>query len=192
MNILLLGPECKRIEESVKASGHGLTRCEEILSREYLDNNQFDYGISYRYRHILKQDIIDWFAGKLINLHISVLPWNRGADPNFWSFIENTPKGVTIHKIDIGVDTGDILLQEECEFDVERDTLRSTYQKLSERIESLFISNMDKLFSGTVLPVKQVGAGTVHKSSDIQKYIYLIEEKGWDTPVSVLVVNSRG
>ena len=38
-------------------------------------------------------------------MHISYLPFNRGAHPNYWSFKDNSPKGVTIHFIDNGIDT---------------------------------------------------------------------------------------
>ena len=34
--------------------------------------------------------------GKIINLHISFLPFNRGYYPNLWSHQEGTPSGVTI------------------------------------------------------------------------------------------------
>ena len=44
---------------------------------------------------------------------MSYLPWNRGADPNFWSILEDTPKGVTIHIMDESIDTGDILYQKD-------------------------------------------------------------------------------
>lgn len=57
----------------------------------------------------------------VLNLHISYLPWNRGANPNFWSFVENTKKGVTIHEIDEKLDKGKILLRKELEFDENRE-----------------------------------------------------------------------
>ncbi|MCD8568399.1 MAG: formyl transferase, partial [Geovibrio sp.] len=75
-----------------------------------------DLIISYSYRYIIGEDVISAMNGGIINLHISYLPWNKGADPNIWSFLENTPKGVTIHKIDEGLDTGEILVQEELVF----------------------------------------------------------------------------
>lgn len=56
--------------------------------------------ISYSYRYLIKKEIIDFMPTSIINLHISYLPWNRGANPNFWSFVDNTIKGVTIHEID--------------------------------------------------------------------------------------------
>ena len=40
----------------------------------------------------------------------------QGAHPNFWSFYDNTPSGVTIHLIDAGIDTGDVLYQKKLIF----------------------------------------------------------------------------
>ena len=54
--------------------------------------------------------MLDQINYRAINLHISYLPWNRGADPNLWSAV-GMPKGVTIHYINDGFDTGDILFQ---------------------------------------------------------------------------------
>ena len=39
-----------------------------------------DFVVSYGYRHIVPADVIDKMAGRIINLHISYLPWNRGAN----------------------------------------------------------------------------------------------------------------
>jgi len=74
----------------------------------------------------------------IINLHISLLLWNRGAYPNVWSFLEDTPKGVTIYIIDEGVDTGSILAQKEIYIDENIETLRSSYEKLHREIQALF------------------------------------------------------
>ena len=51
---------------------------------------------------------------------MSYLPYNRGAHPNFWSFVNNTVKGVTIHEIDQGIDTGKIILQKSIKFDLKK------------------------------------------------------------------------
>ena len=55
----------------------------------------------------------------------------EGQDPNLWSFIEDTPKGVTIHEIDEGIDTGDIIFQKEIVLN-SNETLASSYEKLQE------------------------------------------------------------
>lgn len=83
--------------------------------------------------------------GQIFNLHISLLPYNREASPNFFSFIENTPKGVTIHQIDEGLDTGPILAQKELFFDESKETFASSYEKLILEIQMLFKENWSSI-----------------------------------------------
>src|SRR6202140_2019891 len=48
-----------------------------------------------------------------LNVHPSLLPVNRGPDPLFWTFYEgHRETGVTIHRMDEGLDTGPIVAQE--------------------------------------------------------------------------------
>ncbi len=186
MRILFLGPQCPDIENTLQSAGHDIVRREEIFDTAFLEKHQFDFGISYRFRHIIRPAEITWFQNKLINLHISYLPWNRGADPNFWSWLDNTPKGVTIHRIDAGIDTGAILLQQKTDFDVYTETLRTSYEKLSKNIEHLFIKNFPFIFADKILPQQQKGEGTYHTTKDKNPFLHLIEKKWWDTPVSEL------
>jgi len=79
------------------------------------------------------------------------LPWNRGANPNFWSFVEKTPKGVTIHKIDEGLDTGPIILQKEIEIDDRKNTFRSSYEVLHSIIQELFRKNYLDIMNGLTI-----------------------------------------
>lgn len=83
--------------------------------------------------------------GQIFNLHISLLPYNREASPNFFSFIENTSKGVTIHQIDEGLDTGPILAQKELFFDESKETFASGYEKLILEIQMLFKENWSSI-----------------------------------------------
>lgn len=83
--------------------------------------------------------------GQIFNLHISLLPYNREASPNFFSFIENTSKGVTIHQIDEGLDTGPILAQKELFFDESKETFASSYEKLILEIQMLFKENWSSI-----------------------------------------------
>ena len=81
-----------------------------------------------------------------INLHISYLPFNRGAHPNFWSFVDNSPKGVTIHEIDEGLDTGPIIHQKKLSFNIkkkESDTFFKTYKILNNEIQKLFFKKIN-------------------------------------------------
>ena len=83
--------------------------------------------------------------GQIFNLHISLLPYNREASPNFFSFIENTPKGVTIHQIDEGLDMGPILSLKELFFDELKETFASGYEKLILEIQMLFKENWSSI-----------------------------------------------
>lgn len=78
---------------------------------EILKSLNADYMITCAYGQILTQEVIDCFKG-IFNIHASLLPKYRGASP-VQSAVLNGEKttGVTIMKTDIGLDTGDILLQ---------------------------------------------------------------------------------
>lgn len=138
----------------------------EKLTLSYLQASNPDIAVSYNYRHIITQDSIDFMNGRVINLHISLLPWNKGADPNLWSFIENTPKGVTIHIVDKGLDTGDILLQKEIVLDEQSETLRSSYLQLHKQMQQLFFDNWDKIKNFQFAPRPQCEAGSFHYLKD--------------------------
>ena len=102
--------------------------------------------ISFGYKKILKESFLKKFKRPVINLHMSYLPYNRGAYPNMWSFINNTPKGVSIHEIDSKIDNGPTIFRKKITFKNEQNqTLNSTYKILFEEIENLFIKNFYKI-----------------------------------------------
>lgn len=143
-----------------------------------------DMVVSYSYRHILGREVLDVMPGKFVNLHISLLPYNRGADPNAWSFLENTPKGVTIHLMDAGTDTGPILLQREVSFDEARDTLAGSYGALHDEIRTLFCDNWRAIREGAIRSKAQIGTGTFHRAADfaaVRQQLLGIE--GWNVPI---------
>ncbi|ACC72182.1 formyltransferase family protein [Paraburkholderia phymatum] len=146
-----------------------------------------DLIVSHSYRHILKRDVLAAAPGRFINLHISLLPYNRGADPNLWSFLDATPKGVSIHLIDEGIDTGALLLQREVSFDEASETLASSYAKLQQAINDLFIDNWSSLRDGHIAPRAQSGAGTFHRASEFAALKdALLGAEGWHVPIPVL------
>ena len=107
---------------------------------------KYDLVISYGYRFILKKSLLKFLKRPAINLHISYLPYNRGAHPNFWSFFDKTPSGITIHEIDQGIDTGKIIFQRKIFFNINKNknlTFKSTYKTLNEKIVDLFIKKAD-------------------------------------------------
>lgn len=185
MNILYLGPKRETIINFLTFKGDHVINTQEPIGLEQVLLNNIDFIISYGYRYLIKEEIINKFPKKIINLHISLLPWNRGADPNLWSFLEDTPKGVTIHYVNKELDKGDIIVQKEVPYSY-ADTLRTSYERLSKSIEQLFISNWKKIRDGQIEPYPQPKGGTYHKLKDRKKIEYLLT-KGWDTPVIDLI-----
>ena len=122
----------------------------------------FDLAISFGYRHILEINTINSSSAPIINLHISYLPYNRGAHPNFWSFFEGTPSGVSIYLIDKGIDTGPILFQRYANFPKTATTFTQTYKFLIELIEQLFIENLQSIIAKSYSSKKQRHKGTYH------------------------------
>lgn len=187
MHILFLGPPCESVLSHLAEQGHVVLQREEVISEAFLAEHAFDYGVSYRYRKIVRRPELAYFNGRLINLHISLLPWNRGADPNIWSYLENTPRGVSIHEIDEGIDTGNVLVQREVDIDLETATLKTSWETLTAAVESLFIANSCLLLAGTLPSLPQQSKGSFHRNSDTMHFSHLWEKYGWDTPVRNLL-----
>ncbi len=186
MKILFLGNLDSPLILYLKKIGEQVIITDKQFDMAFLNKNSPEFLVSYNYKYIIKQEIIDFFKGKAINLHIAFLPWNKGSDPNFWSFIEGTPKGVSIHYLDAGVDTGPIIAQKEVIFfDEEKETLRTTYDKLHIEIQALFIRHWQKMRTGICKGRIQPKGGTYHRRVDKEPFQFLFKD-GWDTPISVL------
>ena len=184
MKLLFLGPNDSPLLEYLRSVETLVVSTMSRLDVAYLDAHKFDFLVSYNYRRILTGDILGRFPDRAINLHIALLPWNRGADPNFWSFVEKTPKGVPIHYLDEGVDTGDIIYQKDI-LSAPNDTFRVMYNSLHAEVQKLFIQNWKYIRDGTCPRRKQPVMGTFHWAKEKDKYMHLLTD-GWDTPVSVV------
>lgn len=187
--VLLLGAGAARLEPFVRESGDVAQLVEEPLGDDLGRYDPEALVVSYGYRHLLRRHHLAHFRRVPVNLHISLLPWNRGADPNLWSFLEDTPKGVTIHEIDEGLDTGKILVQREIKFP-EGVTLRESYGILQGEMEALFRENWAALRIGKVAAKPQPAGGTAHRLKDKGPYETLLT-RGWDTPVAELIGKAR-
>ena len=179
--MLFLGPSSSPLLRWLVDQGENVICTTAPVTPHFVTYNEFDFLVSYGYRYILSKDILDLLPNRVVNLHIALLPWNRGADPNLWSFVEDTPKGVTIHYLDEGVDTGDIIAQWEVTFSrLQKETLVSTYQKLQMFVQRLFQKHWAQIKEGTCPRAKQAGRGSYHRSKDKET---IVLPKGWRTSV---------
>lgn len=184
MKVLILSPYPRGLLTALEAYSDDYTITADPISFEYCCREKFDYLVSYGYRYILGQDVIDFFAGKAINLHISLLPFCRGAHPVFWSIAEGKPLGVTIHMLDAGLDTGNILFQQVTPICLEHgESFASLYKKLCGSIELLFGHTWKYLRTGECSGWRQQGPPTVHRSKELSDWLVFMPQQ-WDTPVS--------
>jgi methionyl-tRNA formyltransferase len=185
VKVLFLGPTDSSLIAYLEQQDVVLSTSEP-LTPAWLDELNPDWTVSYGYRHILRGEVLRRLEGRAVNLHIALLPWNRGADPNLWSFIENTPKGVSIHFIDAGVDTGDLIAQRAV-VPVDGDTLATSYQRLQDEICALFREVWPVIRSGDAPRQPQPSGGSYHSMADQQRVAHLLTA-GWDTPVADLTL----
>lgn len=153
----------------LKSIGENVTLYSQKISLIEIKNMNIDFIIIYNYNYIISEDIINYLKNGIINMHISLLPYNKGSSPNLWSFIDNTPKGVTIHYVDKNLDTGNILFQKEIKFDDTKETLISTYNKLNDEIKELFYNNWHLIKTKKLNGKRQseIGIGSYHNKKDL-------------------------
>ena len=107
------------------------------------------------YGRIIPQWMIDLPPLGNINLHASLLPKYRGAAPIQWAIARGeTITGDTTMRIDAGLDTGDILLQQECAID-QRDTAVTLAPRLAAIGADLVVETLRGLAAGTIKSRKQ-------------------------------------
>ena len=116
------------------------------------------------YGKILPKEILELPKFGCVNVHASLLPKYRGASPIQTAILngENIT-GVTTQKMDIGVDTGDILLAEETEI-LPTDNFETLHDKLAVQGAKLLVKTVEGLEKGTITPKKQSEDGVSYAS----------------------------
>ena len=79
---------------------------------EYIKNESPDIILSYGCS-IIKSDLIEYFNGRFINIHLGLSPYYRGSGTNFFPFVYNELQfvGATFMFLNEGIDTGEIIHQ---------------------------------------------------------------------------------
>jgi len=114
-----------------------------------------DLLITAAYGKILPQSMLDIPKYGCINVHASLLPKYRGAAPVQYSILNGDDiTGVTIMKMDAGMDTGDILRQVEVPIDIS-DTTESLMDKLADSGRDLLLDTIDDYVDGKINPIVQ-------------------------------------
>jgi methionyl-tRNA formyltransferase len=140
------------------------------------------------YGQILPQSILDLPRFGCLNVHTSLLPKYRGAAPIQWAILNGDAEtGVTIMKMDAGLDTGPVLAQATTSISV-ADDAQTLHDRLAELGGDLLVKTIPDYISGKITPRPQAVEGASH-ARKITKEDGLID---WTRPAHVLWNRVRG
>lgn len=121
-----------------------------------------DLMVTCAFGQILSQEILDIPTIGTINIHASLLPKYRGSSPIQWAIINGEKvTGITIMFTDVGVDTGDIILQDELQIE-DTDTAGTLFDKLSVLGSRSVIKALEAIETGTYTRTKQDETKATH------------------------------
>lgn len=107
---------------------------------------------------IINSQTLKCSLAPFINYHAGITPMYRGQHPAYWALANGDAgnAGVTIHLVDTGVDTGDILYQARVTFDAE-DTIQSYQWAQLPVALPLFVRAIEDAFGGQLAPYRGSG-----------------------------------
>ena len=107
------------------------------------------------YSLIIREDVRKMFNNHCYNIHGALLPQNRGVNPIQWAIIKGEREaGVTLHKIEEGIDSGPIVAQRHFRIN-KTDTWVTLFEKLTQETHLLLRENLPKLILGDIKPKRQ-------------------------------------
>ena len=130
-----------------------IKRDEEVQA--LIENIGADCIVVAAYGKLLPQRVLDAATHGCFNVHSSLLPKYRGAAPINWAVINGEKEsGVTIMKLDIGMDTGDILIRQKTDIG-ENETAGELHDRLAVMGAGLLTEALVMAENGTLEPIKQ-------------------------------------
>lgn len=134
---------------------------------DLLRNLDLDYIICVHFPYIVPENVLSLPRVGVLNLHPAYLPYNRGWHTPSWALLENTPIGATLHFMDVGVDTGDIIHQKQLKVSPD-DTANALYQRLKRYELEVFKEAWPGLVSGSYMRSPQKRQeGSSHKRQEL-------------------------
>jgi len=141
-----------KLRKLAEASGIPFLVHENVNSkdfREILGAFESDIFVSMSFNQIFKQDLILLPQRGIINCHAGKLPSYRGRNVLNWALINDENEfGVTVHYVDGGIDTGDIVLQETYDID-DSDTYGTLLERSFEYCAAILYKSLLQISAGT-------------------------------------------
>ena len=155
---------------------------------QLLSDYRPDVIVVVAFGRILPQSVLELPQYGCVNVHGSLLPEYRGAAPIQRAVLDGkTETGVTTMRMDIGMDTGDMLLQAKLPI-TDEDTTGTMFDKLATLGGSLLIDTLTGLEQGSIVPQKQDDAQATHAARILKED----EVINWESPAHSIFCQIRG
>jgi methionyl-tRNA formyltransferase len=174
--------------ESISSSGFRVTslirRKAELPS---LNLSGIKLIISDRTSFIFPKSFIDE-APPIINTHPSLLPSHRGSQALFFCVLSGDRHGASIHQVDAGIDTGEILWQQEISY-ASNETFRTIHFRTRKVILSALPNCIQEIMQGEKLlrlkTSNEFRRGPLDSAHTYNEFASLFSRlpDGWDTPI---------
>ena len=177
-----------------EALRHGLTvyQPSRVRDPEFIETLKAlcpDVIVVVAFGQIIPREILDLAPYGCINVHASLLPKYRGATPIQWAVIDGEKEsGVTIMRMDEGLDTGDMMAKAVVALDPQ-ETSGSLFEKLSQVGADLLVQTLKSMEEGKVACEKQPAESPTPYARMIQKEMGKID---WNCPAEKIERLVRG
>ena len=144
----------EKLAESIGTEFINNVKINEAETVEKLKKINADMAISVNWQNIISEEVIQCFPNGILNCHIGDLPKYRGNAVINWAIINGEEEVViTIHKMDKGLDTGDIVLKEKVR--INGLNIGKVMKICNSKIPQMFYKSVHGLLSGKIIPAKQ-------------------------------------
>lgn len=115
---------------------------EEVV--KWVKQNNIDVVFA-SFGYIIKEPLLSAARVAILNKHSALLPYARGLLPVFWTILEGKwPIGYTVHRVDRGIDTGEILFQKSYA-DLPKTSVFGYYRKIYDELSESLLTSIDIL-----------------------------------------------
>ena len=154
----------------------------DINLENWVKDKQPDVIVVYSMSQLLKENIFNIPKYKTINLHPAYLPKYRGPFPDFWQYYNmDLVGGVTVHYIDKGEDTGDIIYQEEYDIPLGTKSPDNNDLAIGKIGVKLLLKALDNIDDLPRIPQPQVSPTPRARNIKPEEHKNIIDWETWQT-----------
>jgi len=145
-----------RLAKDNKIKIHKINDINDKDTETLIKNLNPDVLLSNNYHQIIKKNILGIAKYGAINIHPGKLPLYRGMLPHFWNMVHKEDEGgVTLHYMDPGVDTGQIIMEDKFKID-KNDSFYQVWTKTALSGSKILKKYFKKLRNNHIIPKKNI------------------------------------